>query len=189
MADAEGVVRTLLARGERRGAVLRLPGVDGVAAAGEDLVRIALVANVPYDAVVRRVVQRVQGDGQLDHAQAGAEMTAGPADRFDQVGTQLVGDGGQFGFVELAQVGRAVDAREARIAQGIDHAAIFLPVVAVGKARSDGTGGWRDRAPRDGLRAVTCRAGGRPGHRASTARPARRGSPGPGRRSPWPGWH
>ena len=85
MADAEGVVFAFLALGERRHAVLLLDRVDAVAAAGEDLVRIALVADVPDQAVVRGVVQVVQGDGQLDHAQPGAEVAAGAADRFDQV--------------------------------------------------------------------------------------------------------
>ena len=47
-----------------------LDGVDVVAAAGEDLVRVALVADVPDQAVDRRLVQPVQGDGELDHAQA-----------------------------------------------------------------------------------------------------------------------
>ena len=85
MADAERVVLALLAPRERREAVLLLDRGDAVAAAGEDLVRIALVADVPDQAVVRRVEQVVQRDGQLDHAEAGAEMAAEVADRFDQV--------------------------------------------------------------------------------------------------------
>ena len=63
-----------------------------VAAAGEDLVRVALVADVPDQAVHRRVVQPVQGDGEFDHAQAGAEVAADLGDLFDQVGAQFVGD-------------------------------------------------------------------------------------------------
>src|SRR3546814_986592 len=98
MADAEGVVFALLALGKWGHAVLVLDGVDRVAAAGEDLVRVGLVADVPDDAVVGGVVHRVQGDGQFDHAEAGAEMTARLADRFDQVGAQFVGDGGQLGL-------------------------------------------------------------------------------------------
>ena len=76
MADAEGVVLAFVALRERRQAVLLLDRRDAVAAAGEDLVRIALVADVPDQAVARRVVQVVQRDGQLDHAEAGAEMAA-----------------------------------------------------------------------------------------------------------------
>ena len=67
----------------------------------------------------------VQGDGQLDHAKTGAEMAAAPAYRFDQVSAQFLGDRGEFGFVELAQVGRDIDAGEARVARGVDHARHF----------------------------------------------------------------
>ncbi|KAG1058643.1 hypothetical protein G6F40_018258 [Rhizopus arrhizus] len=48
-------------------------------------------------------------------------MAAALADRFDQVGAQLVGDRRQFGFVERAQVIRCLDAREAGIAGRVDH--------------------------------------------------------------------
>ena len=63
MADAEGVVLGPRASG-RRHAVLLLDRVDAVAAAGQDLVRIALVADVPDDAVVRGGVQVMQDRGQ-----------------------------------------------------------------------------------------------------------------------------
>src|SRR5690606_6048358 len=111
-------------------------GVDRVAAAGEDLVRVGLVADVPDDAVVGRVVHRMQGDGQFDHAQARAEMAAGLADRLDQVGAQFVCDGGQLGLVEPAQVGRGFNARKARVARRVDHAVIFTFAVVTGKAKA-----------------------------------------------------
>src|SRR3546814_18158973 len=50
MADAEGVVFALLALGKWGYAVLVLDGVDRVAAAGEDLVWVGLVVDVPDDA-------------------------------------------------------------------------------------------------------------------------------------------
>jgi hypothetical protein len=109
MAHPEGVVFGFLALGERRHAAGLLDRVDRIAAAGEDLVRIGLVTHVPDQAVIGRVVKVVQGDGELDHAQAGGEMPAAAADRFDQVGAQFVGDGGQLGLFETAQVGRVFD--------------------------------------------------------------------------------
>ena len=54
---------------------------DAVAAAGQDLVRIGLVADIPDQPVVRRVEDVVQRDRQLDDAEAGAEMAAGDARR------------------------------------------------------------------------------------------------------------
>ena len=104
MADAEGVVLAFLALGERRDAVLLLDRVDFVAAAGQDLVRVGLMAHVPDQLIHGRLIEVVQGDGQFDHAQAGAEMAAALAHRLNQVGTQFIRDRGQFGFIEPAQV-------------------------------------------------------------------------------------
>ena len=80
MGGAERVVFALRALGEAGQAAALAQGADAVAPAGEDLVRIGLVADVPDQAVLRRVEDVVQRDGQLDHAQAGAEMAAGDRD-------------------------------------------------------------------------------------------------------------
>ena len=121
MTDAKGVVFTFLALRERCHAVLLLDGVDAVAAAGEDLVRIGLVADIPHQLVHRGVVQVVQRHGQFDHAQAGSKMATTPAYRFDQVGPQFFGHANQLVFSEAAQVMGRLDARKARIAGRIDH--------------------------------------------------------------------
>ena len=65
---------------------------DAVAPPGQDLVRIALVADVPHQPVGRRVEDIMDRDGQLDHAQPRAEMPAGGADRGDRLGAQFVGE-------------------------------------------------------------------------------------------------
>jgi hypothetical protein len=57
----------------------------------QHLVRIGLVAHVPDQPVARRVEHVVQRCGQLHHAEAGAQMTAGDRDDLDQVAAQLVG--------------------------------------------------------------------------------------------------
>src|SRR3546814_11658317 len=111
-------------------------------------------------------------------------MTARLADRFDQVGAQYVGDGGQLGFVELAQVGRGFNARKARVARGVDHPVIFPFAVVTGKAKGPfarrnarqcgeplGNGQAIARKARWSERA-TCRAGARTGRWALPARPA-----------------
>ena len=54
---------------------------DAIATAGEDLVGIRLVPDVPDDPVGRGVEDVVQRDGQLDHAEAGPEMPARHRDR------------------------------------------------------------------------------------------------------------
>ena len=50
------------------------------AAAGEDLVRIGLVADVPHDAVARRVEHVVQRQGQFHCTEVGSEMATGLGD-------------------------------------------------------------------------------------------------------------
>ena len=87
---------------------------DAVAPAGQDLVRIGLVADVPDQPVARRVEDVVERDRQLDHAEAGAEMAAGDRDRGDRLAAQLVGELPQLGFRQPPQVVRRVDPVEQR---------------------------------------------------------------------------
>ena len=127
MADAERVELAFLALWEWRDTILLFDGVDAVASTGQDLVRVALVANVPYDAVVGRVVEVMQDRGELDHAEASTKMPTRLADRFDQVSAQFIGDGTNFAGIEAAQVGGAVDLGQPRITDCIDHWTIVAP--------------------------------------------------------------
>ena len=104
MRGAERVVFALGALGEAGQAVAHPQRADAVAAAGEDLVRIGLVADVPDQAVLRGVEHVVQGDGEFDHAKAGAKMAAGDGHRIDCLGPQLVGDLPELAFTKLAQI-------------------------------------------------------------------------------------
>ena len=83
-----------------------------VAAAGQDLVRVGLVADVPEDLVARRVEQRVQRDRDLAGAEVGAEVPADLPHRVDQQLADLLGDLLQLVVGEPVQVLRAVDAVE-----------------------------------------------------------------------------
>ena len=96
MADAEGVVFAFLASRKWSEAVFLLDRGDPVATTGQDLVWVALVADIPDQTIIWRIKQVVQGDGQLNHAQACAEMTARTGHRLDQVITNLACD-----FAEL----------------------------------------------------------------------------------------
>ena len=83
MRGAERIVFALGALGEAGKAAALAQRADAVAAAGENLVRIGLVADVPDQPVGRRVENVVQRDRQLDDAEAGAEMAAGDGDSVD----------------------------------------------------------------------------------------------------------
>ena len=114
MRRAEGVVLALGAPGEARQPAGLAERPDPVAPAGEDLVRIGLVADVPDQPVVRRVEDVVERHRQLDHAEPGAEMAAGDRDRGDRLLAELVGHLSELQFVELPEVGRQADGVEER---------------------------------------------------------------------------
>ena len=76
---------------------------DAVAPSGQNLVRIGLMADVPDDAVARRVEQVVQRDGQLDDAEPRPEVAAGDRDGVDRLLAQLVRDLTKLALVELGE--------------------------------------------------------------------------------------
>ena len=89
MRGAERVVFAFLAARETRQAPPHAQPLHPVAPAGQHLVAVGLVADVPDDAVVRRVEHVVQRDRQLDRAEIGREVAAGLAHRFEQELAQL----------------------------------------------------------------------------------------------------
>jgi hypothetical protein len=100
---AERVVVALRPLGAGQAAALA-QGADAVAAAGQDLVRIGLMADVPDQDVLRGFIDVVQGDRQLDHPQARAQVAAGDRNRVDRLGPQLVGQLPQLGDREAPGV-------------------------------------------------------------------------------------
>ena len=109
MRRAEGVVFALRALGEAGEAVALAERADALAPAGQDLVRIGLMADVPDQAVARRVEDVVERDGQLDDAEAGAEMAAGDGDGVDGFRPQLLGDLRELGAREAGAGRRACE--------------------------------------------------------------------------------
>jgi hypothetical protein len=83
-------------------------------AAGEDLVRVGLVADVPHEAVARRVEDVVQGDGELHDAEPGTEMAAGLAHAEQQILPQFIGEVQELGFVEGRHAPSAINGIEER---------------------------------------------------------------------------
>ncbi len=109
---SEGIVGALRAPGEAGQAAPLAEGADALAATGEDLVRVGLVADVPDQPVARGVEHPVQRHRQLDDAQAGAEVAARYRDGVDRFQAQLVGDLAQVRLGQLAQVFGRGDAVE-----------------------------------------------------------------------------
>ena len=114
VAGAHDVVLRLEDRAEGREPLVLADRRELVAAAGEDLVRVGLMADVPEDLVARRLEQAVQGDRQLAGAEVRAEVAADLADRVDDQLADLLRDLLELLVGQLLQVGRAVDLREER---------------------------------------------------------------------------
>ncbi len=112
VAGAHDVVLGLGDRAERREAAVLADRRQLVAAAGEDLVRVGLVADVPEDLVARRVEQRVQRDRELAGAEVGAEVPADLADGVDDVLAHLLGELRELLLGEPVQVLGTVDVLE-----------------------------------------------------------------------------
>ena len=118
MRGAEGVVFALGALGEAGESAAHAQRADLVAPAGQDLVRVALMADVPDQAIARRIEEIVQGDRQLDDAEAGAEVPARDGDGVDGLRAQLVGHLPKIGLGKTAQVLGRLDLVEER---GLAH--------------------------------------------------------------------
>ena len=117
MSRAESVVGTLGATREAGDPAALAQSGHRFAAAGENLVRIALVAYIPHDAVGRRVEDVMQRDRQFHRTEVRGEMPTGTGDRFHQKVAQLRCELWQIVGGKSAQVGGRVDTVE----QGAGH--------------------------------------------------------------------
>ena len=104
MRGAERIIFALRPLGEAGQATALAQGSDAIAPPGQDFVRIALVPDIPDQAVARRLEHVMQGHRELDDPEAGAEVSAGLRDRVDQVLSQFIGDLAQPVGLEPAQV-------------------------------------------------------------------------------------
>ena len=109
MSRTERIVFALAALGEPGESVALAQGVHAVTAASQNLVRIALVADIPDQAVVRCVEDVMKRDRQLDHAERGAEVSAGDRDVSDGIAAQFIGQLMQFLLRETSCIGWILD--------------------------------------------------------------------------------
>ena len=91
VARAHDVVLGFLDRAERGQPLVLADRVQLVAPAGQDLVGIGLVADVPEDLVAGRIEQRVERDRDLAGPEVGAEMAADLPHGVDDVLAHLLG--------------------------------------------------------------------------------------------------
>ena len=84
-------------------------GAERLEAARDDLVGIGLVADVPHDAVLRRIIDIVQRRSQLDGPQAGGQVARIDRALLDDIASQLVAIGMQLFRRELLELTRRGD--------------------------------------------------------------------------------
>ena len=113
MAHTERIELALAALREAAEALVHAVGVEGVTTARQDFVSVGLVSDVPDDLVLRGVEDVMEGDRQLHHAQAGAEVASLFADHIHNELAQLVAHLGKILHSAFAaQVGGLGDFRE-----------------------------------------------------------------------------
>ncbi len=86
MAGAEGVIFAFLPSWETGNAIGLAQLGHGLAASGQDLMWIGLVADIPYQPVIRCVEDIMQGNGQFHYAQVGSKVTTGFGNTLNEKG-------------------------------------------------------------------------------------------------------
>src|SRR5690606_41553152 len=129
----EGVVVAFAAFGKAGETFVLAHAGHALAPAGQDLVRIGLMADTPYQAIVGRVVEVMQRNGELDDAEPGAEVAASLAHGVEQKRAQLLGELRQRRLVQTAQVRRVFDPVEQRCMRAlpgdfVEHRSDWQPV-------------------------------------------------------------
>ena len=109
MPHAKAVVLTLTTFGKSAQAVVFTVAAEIIPASREDLMPISLVADVPYQLIIGGIEAIMQGDGELDHSQAGREMTTMNADRIYDILPQFGGYLVQLFPAKLFKVGGGID--------------------------------------------------------------------------------
>ena len=123
-----------------------------LAAAGQDLVRVGLVTDVPHDTIARRVEHVVERDRELDGAEIRRKVTAGLRDRSKHERAQLAGELRERLDRKTAQRRRRVDRIEQR------STSVFPQHDPVGELGEAASGAAEGRQRRSRFRAQVFRA-------------------------------
>ena len=148
MRGAEGVVLALRALGEAGQPASLTEAADPRAPAGQDLVRIALMPDIPDEDVFGGIEQVVQGHRQLDDPNPRSEVTAGVGDRIDRLGAELLGEELQLPHGHPPQIVGPID--EIQMGRFDGHDAVLVSFAAPGRTRRRPA---TARRPRRALRA------------------------------------
>ena len=92
MRSAERIIFAFRPLGEAGQAAAHSDRANSVTSTGEDLVRVALVADVPDQSVGRGIEDIVDGNRQFDHPEPGTKMSTGNRHRRYGFAAKLVAE-------------------------------------------------------------------------------------------------
>ena len=110
MRGTKGVVLGLATLWKTRDAAKLTQPTHLLFATRQNLMRIGLMANVPDDAVMRRVVNIMQGDSELHRSEVRGKMATRTRDRLQHKSAQLVRQLLQAASVQPLHIGWTVNA-------------------------------------------------------------------------------
>ena len=112
MACAEQIVGGFVDPQEARQAAVLPNGGKLLTSACQNLMHIALVADIPDQFILGNIVDFVQGESQFNDAEGRGEMAAGLGDCLGQVNTNFLCQGAHLIRRQAFEVGRAIDPLE-----------------------------------------------------------------------------
>src|ERR1051326_257245 len=104
MTRAKGVVLRFVASQKSTNAAVLFDGWQQITPARKNFMRVGLMADVPNQAIVRRIKRIMKRDRQFDCAERSARMAAHPGHGFKNKGTNFVGYLGQLIETQTPQV-------------------------------------------------------------------------------------
>ena len=103
------VVHTLRGLGKARDAAELAERTEALHAAGEELVRVALMPHIEHEAVRRRVIDPVQRDSELHGAEVRRQMPASAREALHEEGADLPAEDAELLIAQGAEIGGLPD--------------------------------------------------------------------------------
>ena len=130
MSGAERIVIAFGSLGETGQTAARAQCADPITTAGQNLVRIGLMPDIPDQPIARGVEDVMQRRRQFHDAQSGSEMATGNRNRIDGFLTKLVGNLPNLVHLQPAQVVWCPNGVEKRRLAKYGHS--HVPILPVG---------------------------------------------------------
>jgi hypothetical protein len=109
VAHTKCVVLALTAFGKAAKSFVFPIGHEIVSATGEDLMPVCLMPHIPYQLIVRGVIDVMEGCSEFNNAEAGSEMSTMYTDDIDDILPKFIANLMKFFSRELFKVGRGID--------------------------------------------------------------------------------